>query len=49
MCCTHSDANQDHLDVAKHLWNTKENVQEDGHELRETGIVRPRDRQSKYR
>jgi hypothetical protein len=39
MSCTHSDANQDHLYVAEHLRDAKENVQKDGHELRETGIV----------
>lgn len=26
MCCTHSDANQDHLDVAEHLGDTEDNV-----------------------
>jgi hypothetical protein len=30
---TYSDANQDHLDVAEHLWDTNQDVQHDGHQL----------------
>ncbi len=41
ICCTHGDANQDHLDVAEHLRDAEDNVKNDGHELRETGVVRP--------
>ena len=36
---TYPDADQDHLNVAEHLWNADEDVQQNGHELRETGRV----------
>ena len=41
MCCTYSDADQDHLDVAEHLRDAEEDVQKDRHELGETGVVKP--------
>ena len=33
---TYADADQDHLDVAEHLGDAYEDVQQNGHELRET-------------
>ena len=38
--CTYANADKDHLDVAEHLRDADEDVQQNGHKLRKTGHPR---------